>query len=108
MPPSLPPADDPVQADRGATRHATSAIELAAATGNDKALVDALLTSARTARRRGDAGGAIAALERSEAAAADGPPARLRQVLSERSELAAEAGDHATAYELGRRALALG
>ncbi|MEA2518362.1 MAG: hypothetical protein QOF49_442, partial [Chloroflexota bacterium] len=34
--------------------------------------------------------------------------ARLRQVLSERSELAAESGDHASAYELSRRALALG
>ena len=71
-------------------------------------LVDALLTAARAARRRGDTNGATAALERAEAAAADGPATRLRQVLSERSELAAEAGDLATAYELGRRALALG
>lgn len=92
----------------GATRHATSAIELATAAGNGKALVDALLTAARAARRRGDGVGATAALERAEAAAQDGPAARLRQVLSERSELAAEAGDHATAYELSRRALALG
>jgi len=91
-----------------AARHATSAIELATATGNAKALVDALLTSARTARRQGDAGAATVALERAEAAAVGGPPARLRQVLTERSELAAESGDHATAYELGRRALALG
>lgn len=92
----------------GATRHATTAIELATSARNDKALVDALLTAARAARRRGDAGGASAALERAETAAKDGPPARLRQVLTERSEVAAEAGDHATAYELGRRALALG
>ena len=92
----------------GATRLATTAIELASAAGNDKALVDALLTAARAARRRGDATGATAALERAEAVAMDGPVARLRQVLTERSELAAESGDLAAAYELGRRALALG
>jgi transcriptional regulator with XRE-family HTH domain len=92
----------------GAARHAAAAIDMATAAGNGKALVDALLTAARTARQRGDAGAATTALEQAEVAAADGPPARLRQVLSERSELAAEAGDHAAAYELGRRALALG
>jgi hypothetical protein len=32
----------------------------------------------------------------------------LRSVLTEWSELTAETGDHAAAYELGRRALALG
>jgi hypothetical protein len=32
---------------------------------------------------------------------------RLREVLTEWSELAAEAGDHARAYELSRRALSL-
>ena len=36
-----------------------------------------------------------------------GRPSRLRRVLSERSDLAAEPGDHATAYELSRRALDL-
>jgi transcriptional regulator with XRE-family HTH domain len=92
----------------GAARHAASAIELATSAGNKKALVDALLTAARTARRRGDPETATAALEQAEAQAMDGPPARLRQVLSERSELAAESGDHASAYEFGRRALALG
>ena len=33
---------------------------------------------------------------------------RLKLVLTEWSDLAAEAGDHATAYELSRRALSLG
>ena len=84
------------------------AASLAEATSNEKALVDALLTVARTARRRGDAEAAVVALERAAAIAENGPPARLRQVLTEWSELAAEAGDHAAAYELTRRALALG
>ncbi|MBA2720001.1 MAG: helix-turn-helix domain-containing protein [Chloroflexi bacterium] len=91
----------------GAAQHAATAIELATAVNNSKALVDALLTAARVARRLGDLGAATAALERAEQSSLDGPPARLRQVLTERSELAAETGDLATAYELGRRALAL-
>ena len=90
-----------------AAREATAAADLAAELGNDKALVDALLTVARTARRRGDASGAAGTLERAAAAAENGPVARLRDVLTEWGELAAETGDHATAYELSRRALAL-
>jgi hypothetical protein len=50
----------------------------------------------------------VATLERAATAAESGPVARLRLVLAEWSELAAEAGDHATAYQLSRRALALG
>ena len=92
----------------GATERARTAVRLADEAGNAKALVDALLTTARIARRRGDAAAAAATLVEAERAAASGPPARLREVLTERSELAAEAGDHAAAYELGRRALALG
>ena len=92
----------------GAARQASVAAELAESLGNRKALVDALLTSARVARRRGDRDGAAAALTRAASAATDGPVARLRVVLTEWSDLAADGGDHATAYELSRRALALG
>jgi transcriptional regulator with XRE-family HTH domain len=91
-----------------AARQASAAAAVAESLGNRKALVDALLTSARAARRRGDGAGAAATLARAASAAEDGPAPRLRIVLSEWSELAAEAGDHATAYELSRRALALG
>jgi hypothetical protein len=90
-----------------ASRQASAAVELADGLGNQKALVDALLTVARTARARGDREVAVQTLERAAAAAAEGPSTRLRVVLTEWSELAAEAGDHATAYELSRRALAL-
>jgi transcriptional regulator with XRE-family HTH domain len=90
-----------------AGRLATEAAELAEELGNHKALVDALLTLARTNRARGDRPAAVATLERAAAAAEDGPVARLRLVLTEWSEVAADTGDHATAYELSRRALAL-
>jgi hypothetical protein len=83
-------------------------VELADDLGNPNALVDALITQARAARAGGDHDLASRTLERAAAAAADGPSARLRIVLTEWGELAAEAGDHATAYELSRRALALG
>jgi tetratricopeptide (TPR) repeat protein len=92
----------------GATRQATAAAELAESLGNHKALVDALITVARAARLRGDRAHAIATLERAAGAAEAGPVFRLKLVLTEWSDLAAEAGDHATAYELSRRALSLG
>jgi Cdc6-like AAA superfamily ATPase len=63
---------------------------------------------ARAARRQGDAERAFATLERAAAAAENEPAARLKLVLTEWSELAAETGDHATAYQLSRRALDLG
>jgi tetratricopeptide (TPR) repeat protein len=91
-----------------AAASAEQAAQLAESSGNDKGLVDALLTAARTARRRGDRDAAVGALERAAAVAADGPPARLRAVLTDWSEIAAEGGDHAAAYELTKRALALG
>lgn len=93
--------------DESAARLAAEAVAFAESSHNDKALVDALLTVARAARRQGDRSAAIAALERAAGVAADNPPARLRQVLTEWSEIAAEAGDHAAAYDLTRRALAL-
>jgi transcriptional regulator with XRE-family HTH domain len=91
-----------------AEREATEAARLADGTSNAKGVVDALLTLARVARRQGRTDDAIDALARAEAGAAGSPPARLRQILTEWSEIAAEAGDHAAAYELTRRALALG
>ncbi|HEY3164994.1 MAG TPA: helix-turn-helix domain-containing protein, partial [Candidatus Limnocylindrales bacterium] len=91
-----------------AGRQAATAAEMAERHGNQKGVVDALLTVARSARRRGDPALAAATLERAAAVAENGPPARLRLVLTEWSELAADAGDHARAYELSRRALKLG
>jgi transcriptional regulator with XRE-family HTH domain len=91
-----------------AERQAADAAARAEALGNQKALVDARLTQARIARRRGDTAAAVAALERAEAAAADGPSARLRTVLTEWADVLAERGDHAAAWELSKRALALG
>ena len=91
-----------------ADQQASAAAELAVTQGNQKALVDSLLTVARAARRVDDVARAAAALERAASVAEQGPVARLRLVLTEWSELAAETGDHATAYQLSRRALALG
>jgi tetratricopeptide (TPR) repeat protein len=91
-----------------AFERATAAARLAESLGNRRAQVDALLTVAQAARQKGDPETAVATLERAAAAAEDGPPGRLRQVLTEWGDLAAAGGDHATAYELSRRALALG
>jgi tetratricopeptide (TPR) repeat protein len=91
-----------------AGRQAEAAAEMAVELGNQKALIDALLTMARAARRQGDSPRAFATLERAAEAAENEPAARLKLVLSEWSELAAETGDHATAYQLSRRALDLG
>jgi transcriptional regulator with XRE-family HTH domain len=91
-----------------AVDRAGQAAALAEASQNDKGLVDALLTGARARRRQGDRDAAVDALARAAGIAADGPPARLRAILTEWSEIAAETGDHAAAYDLTRRALALG
>jgi transcriptional regulator with XRE-family HTH domain len=90
-----------------AKRLAESAVELSERTGNARARLSALLTSARASRRDGDRDAASAMLADAAAIAESAPPGRLREVLTEWSELAAEAGDHARAYELTRRALAL-
>jgi tetratricopeptide (TPR) repeat protein len=92
----------------GAVARAGRAARLAEATKNQKALIDALVTTALAARRSGDHDAAIESLRRAAAVAEKGPSAWLRRVLTEWSEIAAEAGDHAGAYELTRRALALG
>src|SRR5947207_4034799 len=73
-----------------AGRQAQAAADLATELGNQKALVDALITVARAARRSGDLERAFATLERASASAEAGPVARLRLVLTEWSELAAE------------------
>jgi tetratricopeptide (TPR) repeat protein len=91
-----------------ALARADRAGQFAAATRNQKALIDACLTTAQAARRTGDGDAAVAALRRASEVAEGGPPAWLRRVLTEWSEVAAEAGDHAGAYALSRRALALG
>jgi transcriptional regulator with XRE-family HTH domain len=87
---------------------AAIAADLSEKLGNQKGLVDALLTVARTARLSGDPELATATLERAAAIAETGPAFRLRLVLTEWSELAAATGDLAHAYELSRRALAVG
>jgi transcriptional regulator with XRE-family HTH domain len=91
-----------------AERQAADATDRAERSGSQKGIVDALLTRARVARQRGDTAAAIAALERAEAAATDGPSARLKAVLTERAEVLAEQGDHAAAWKLSKRAHALG
>jgi tetratricopeptide (TPR) repeat protein len=90
-----------------AERLAGEALALAERTGNQRAWVSALLTGARAARRAGNRERASELLQRAAELAESAPPARLREVLTEWSELAAETGDHARAYELTRRALAL-
>jgi hypothetical protein len=65
------------------------------------------MTRARIARREGDRSRASDILERALAEArAHGRPSQARECLIELSELAAETGDHAHAYELVREALA--
>jgi transcriptional regulator with XRE-family HTH domain len=86
---------------------AAQAAEDAHRVGNTRAELSALLTGARAARRRGDVAGATTLLESAVEIAEQGPATRLREVLTDWGELAAESGDHARAYELSRRALAL-
>ncbi len=97
--------------DRGdlgaAARLAAEALTLAEETNNTRAHLSALMTAARAARRSGDPARATELLETAAVLAEAAPRSRLRQVLTEWSELAAESGDHARAYELSRRALAL-
>ena len=90
-----------------AQRLAREAMDLAERTGNSRARLSSLLTAARAARRAGDRDAASAMLADAASLAESAPPGRLREVLTEWSELAAESGDHAGAYELTRRALAV-
>jgi len=90
-----------------ATVLASRAVEDAHRVGNTRAELSALITGARACRSTGDTATATSLLETAARLAEHGPASRLREVLTEWSELAAEAGDHARAYELTRRALAL-
>jgi len=84
------------------------AIEGAELTGNQKALIDALVTRARIRRRVGDRDGADADFSRSaDLARASGSHGRIREVLGAWSEMLAESGDHRRAYELTREALSV-
>ena len=90
-----------------AVDRAEAAVDLARRTGNHKAEISALLTEARAARSTGDRARAGEILANTVELARGGPKARLRELLSEWSELLAEAGDHQRAYELSREALTL-
>src|SRR5215210_723261 len=90
-----------------AAKRAGEAVELARRTGNRKAELSARLTEARAARAQGDGKRAAGILAEAVELARTGPKPRLRELLSEWSELLAETGDHQRAYELSREALAL-
>ena len=66
-----------------------------------------MLTQARAQRLRGNPAEAATVLDAAAELARSGPKPRLREILSEWSELMAESGDVARAYELSREALAL-
>ena len=90
-----------------AGERAGDAVDLARKSGNQKAEISGLLTQARAHRLRGDSGQAATVLAAAADLARTGPTPRLREILSEWSELMAESGDVARAYELSREALAL-
>jgi tetratricopeptide (TPR) repeat protein len=90
-----------------AAEQASAAADLAHRTGNQKAEIGAHLTEARAARAHGDVKRAADILAAAVELARTGPRPRLRELLSEWSELLAETGDHQRAYELSREALTL-
>jgi transcriptional regulator with XRE-family HTH domain len=90
-----------------AGERATAAVELARRSGNQKAEISGLLTEARAHRLRGDHAQAASVLGAAARLARSGPRPRLREILSEWSDLMAESGDVTRAYELSREALTL-
>jgi transcriptional regulator with XRE-family HTH domain len=90
-----------------AGERASEAVDFARKSGNQKAEISGLLTQARAHRLRGDAAQAATVLAAAADLARSGPAPRLREILSEWSELMAESGDVTRAYELSREALAL-
>ncbi|MFI5261855.1 MAG: helix-turn-helix domain-containing protein [Candidatus Limnocylindrales bacterium] len=85
---------------------ATQAQAHARASGNHKAEVSAGLTIGRARRAAGDPQGAAVALEATaRVARRHGRRGQLQDVLTDLAELAADAGDHARAYDLTRQAL---
>jgi len=92
---------------RAAGERAAEAVDMARRSGNHKAEISGLLTQARAKRLLGDTAAAAAILSDAAGLARSGPKPRLRDILSEWSDLMAESGDVAKAYELSREALAL-
>jgi len=91
--------------DRAATL-AEQAITGAEQTGNQKALMAALVTRAQVRRRRGDIESADADFARAaDLARASGSRGRIREVLGAWSEMLAESGNLRRAYDLTREAL---
>jgi transcriptional regulator with XRE-family HTH domain len=85
---------------------AERAIEGAEQTGNEKALIDALVTRAQIRRQGGDTERADGDFARAaDLARASGSRGRIREVLGAWSEMLAEAGDLRRAYDLTREAL---
>ena len=84
------------------------AIDGAELIGNQKALIDALVTRARIRRQNGDRESADGDFARAATLArASGSRGRIREVLSAWSEMLAESGDLRRAYDLTREALSL-
>ena len=82
------------------------AIAAAEESGNQKALLGALVTRARANVELGDLDGATACFERAAGIArAAGPRGWLRDVLGQWAELLARQGQHERAYLLTREAL---
>jgi transcriptional regulator with XRE-family HTH domain len=93
--------------DQAATL-AEQAIEGAELTGNQKALIDALMTRAQIRRRRGDSESADGDFARAaDLARASGSRGRIREVLGAWSEMLAESGNLRRAYDLTREALSV-
>ncbi len=93
--------------DQAATL-AEQAIAGAELTGNQKALMAALVTRAQVRRRRGDSEGADGDFARAaDLARASGSRGRIREVLGAWSEMLAESGDLRRAYALSREALSV-
>ncbi len=93
--------------ERAATL-AELAIDGAELTGNQKALIDALVTRAQIRRQRGDRDGADGDFARAaDLARAAGSRGRIREVLGAWSEMLAEGGDLRRAYDLSREALSV-
>ena len=89
-----------------AARLAEEAIDGAAQTGNQKALMDALVTRAQIRRHNGERELAEADFARAaDLARASGSHGRIREVLGAWSEMLAESGELRRAYELTREAL---
>ncbi len=88
---------------------ATRSLDLAEESGDRRAAITAGLTLARAQRAGGDPIAAAATLERTADLARDlGRRGQLQAVLGEWSDLLAEQGDLARAYELSREALDAG